>query len=382
MLTKADRIFQDLYKNVGPAVRDATPEETRKYGYVRVRRNMHMVTRLDDRNRKHCEGGEPAYVNIKKGEAWWCIHGTLHREDGPAYVDRYYNMWYRKGKLHREDGPAVVRKASVSGITGEYYINGRRFTKEEYEKHFNISQSKFRNARKPFGTPLEVDDHVYESKFRKLLSEMTEQSYWLDPKSHSLKKGNDHEVMVEKDPEWFGLDYEDLEGMPPKAVALQAGFVRIDIFPDWVVLELPKKPDGKLKNALSWFAEQMLVRYNVRSDTPVEIYVFNSSDRRGTWNGKFGDLHSSAIFEGLNEDKIDKQIKSGKISGNPNSKELLKILERLGATIEWKGSDEYLISHPLVDYRVKMSTHRRDTPWGVIDWINKLIRKKKAQGEL
>lgn len=346
----------------GGMTREATKKEKAKGGYNFVYRSENVFRYMKSKKKLHRTDG-PAYMSTQPGEKfeWWYKDGKLHRIGGPAKTGQYMSdEWWVNGKRHRTDGPAVtpIKEYPISKWNSErFYVNGKEITREEFEKHFDIKESKFRT-----------------------IVEMTEQSYWFDPKTYSMKKGTDHEVMVQKDPEWFGLIPEDLDGMPPKAVALQAGFVRIDIFPNWAVFELPKRPDNKLKDALSYFVEQMYNRYLLKGNTKIEVYVYTGLGR--PWIGVADDLHSTAIFEGLTEDKIDKQIKTGKITGNPNSRELMKILKKLGAKIELRGNDDYKISHPLMDNAISMSAHRKSTPWGVIDWINKLIKKKRTKGEL
>jgi hypothetical protein len=34
--------------------------------------------------------------------------GSLHREDGPAFISKTVTSWWRYGALHNEDGPAVI----------------------------------------------------------------------------------------------------------------------------------------------------------------------------------------------------------------------------------------------------------------------------------
>jgi hypothetical protein len=59
----------------------------------------------------------------------------LHREDGPAYINRVsgYEAWYRYGELHREDGPA-----QITGRGDKYWwLNGQYVhcnTQEEFER--------------------------------------------------------------------------------------------------------------------------------------------------------------------------------------------------------------------------------------------------------
>jgi len=61
----------------------------------------------------------------------WRKDGKLHREDGPALVERYpdgtvIEQWYRNGKLHREDGPAWVRRYPDGTVVERWYRNGKR----------------------------------------------------------------------------------------------------------------------------------------------------------------------------------------------------------------------------------------------------------------
>jgi hypothetical protein len=59
---------------------------------------------------------------LSDGAQVWYRDGTLHREDGPAYISRYgTQIWYRDGELHREDGPAII----VSWGGEEWWLNGR-----------------------------------------------------------------------------------------------------------------------------------------------------------------------------------------------------------------------------------------------------------------
>ena len=57
---------------------------------------------------------------------------VLHRLNGPAieYADGY-KAWYVNGRRHREDGPAV-EYADQYGIPVEYWIEGEKYSKEEF----------------------------------------------------------------------------------------------------------------------------------------------------------------------------------------------------------------------------------------------------------
>src|ERR1700734_1354236 len=63
----------------------------------------------------------------------WTKDGRLHREDGPAVIDRdgvtgiiTREVWMRDNERHREDGPAVIsRKASTGQIhRSAWFRNG------------------------------------------------------------------------------------------------------------------------------------------------------------------------------------------------------------------------------------------------------------------
>lgn len=77
---------------------------------------------FNSRGELHREDG-PAVID-KRGNEQWFQEGLLHREDGPAVIelvyfdpgygqtkiatDQHIMHWYQYGVLHREDGPAVI----------------------------------------------------------------------------------------------------------------------------------------------------------------------------------------------------------------------------------------------------------------------------------
>jgi hypothetical protein len=61
------------------------------------------------------------FIDEYGNQLWLNNEKTLHREDGPAYIDtNKTQFWYLTGKCHREDGPAVI--SSRGGIS--WYIDG------------------------------------------------------------------------------------------------------------------------------------------------------------------------------------------------------------------------------------------------------------------
>lgn len=68
----------------------------------------------------HREGG-PAEVNRRDGQEKWYRNGVLHREDGPAFISTEVKAWYKDGNRHRIGGPAI------EGVDGsfQWYENGQ-----------------------------------------------------------------------------------------------------------------------------------------------------------------------------------------------------------------------------------------------------------------
>lgn len=72
---------------------------------------------------------------------FWKSGNTYHRKDGPAVIRRNYLAWYQNDVFHRTDGPARIGEFLDEE---EFFINGKKMTREGYEKHFDIKESKFR----------------------------------------------------------------------------------------------------------------------------------------------------------------------------------------------------------------------------------------------
>lgn len=79
----------------------------------------------------HREDG-PALID--KDQRRWYIHGKLHRVDGPTveYINGKKEYW-KHGKLHREDGPAITAANGVKVwmIEGE---NLKCFSQKDFER--------------------------------------------------------------------------------------------------------------------------------------------------------------------------------------------------------------------------------------------------------
>jgi len=65
------------------------------------------------------------------GTERWYKDGLLHREDGPALINKFgTESWYRDGKYHREDGPAKIYKDGSKF----YFLNGKEIKEKDYLK--------------------------------------------------------------------------------------------------------------------------------------------------------------------------------------------------------------------------------------------------------
>jgi hypothetical protein len=75
-----------------------------------------------------------SYQGSTKRKIWKLSNGTIHRDFGPAIEwEDGSKFWHRHGLLHRVDGPARIENGNY-GHFEEYFINGQKLTKEEFEK--------------------------------------------------------------------------------------------------------------------------------------------------------------------------------------------------------------------------------------------------------
>jgi len=67
---------------------------------------------------------------------------TLHREDGPAWIEYYYGTnkifseeYYINGKMHRENGPACIFYDNNGNTEFEdYYLDGKIICRNDNKK--------------------------------------------------------------------------------------------------------------------------------------------------------------------------------------------------------------------------------------------------------
>lgn len=91
----------------------------------------------------------PVSFGIKNDEVRFFKDGKLHREFGPAVIDKNgTRKWYKEGKLHREDGPALVSYDDM-----KWAIDGQTFNTNcaEFEK----AKMQYRELQKRKDRPVE-----------------------------------------------------------------------------------------------------------------------------------------------------------------------------------------------------------------------------------
>lgn len=103
--------------------------------YVEIFRNGNRIEEWWVDGKKH-RIGKPAVINTREKVVEYWENGKRHRVGGPAYISKSdgIRLWYLYGQLHRTDGPAIENKFDSS--ENDYYVNGDKLTKEEFEKHF------------------------------------------------------------------------------------------------------------------------------------------------------------------------------------------------------------------------------------------------------
>lgn len=135
---------------------------------------------------------------------------------------------------------------------------------------------------------------IFESK----LNEEAFKALWLNPKTLRFKSDYpDHRIMVEKDPEWFGLGGPEYKYSAEDArnQALEKGFVRIDMFGSYTAIEIHSKPNGKMKDVLSWFAEKLL--YDYSKSHKYKIWVYINSGGYEIYETDVDGLLTTSVFE-------------------------------------------------------------------------------------
>lgn len=114
----------------------------------------------------HREDG-PAIVDKRKGTQEWWLNGERHRLDGPALIfQNNHQYWFQFGKIHSDDGPAIIR-----GDSKEWWKNGflHREDGPAIEDGRN-GRSWFLNGR--LVTPMEIFDQMSEEQKEKAIWEL------------------------------------------------------------------------------------------------------------------------------------------------------------------------------------------------------------------
>jgi hypothetical protein len=82
----------------------------------------------------HSFDDEPSNI-FQDGTVVWHKHGKIHREGKPAHISSKVKIWAIEGMYHRTDGAAILGE----GIE-LYYINGERYSIEDYLLHTDVSE--------------------------------------------------------------------------------------------------------------------------------------------------------------------------------------------------------------------------------------------------
>lgn len=119
-MIKFSRVICEAF---GPMRKKTLPDGTERIeteGFVAYKKN----------DEYHRVGG-PAFIDKNGKVESWYLNGRRHRIDGPAYTNNGVRHWYLNGVRHRTDGPAIT-----TGKHEEYWVHGKIFSKEEFDKHF------------------------------------------------------------------------------------------------------------------------------------------------------------------------------------------------------------------------------------------------------
>jgi hypothetical protein len=100
--------------------------------------------------------------------------GLLHREDGPAFIDKCgYRAWYYNGELHNLSGPAIIFPEKSIEV---WLINGKKHRLDgPASKHGDYYQWFINNKLSRLDGPA-VECHYSNVK-----------EYWIDGKKYPYK---------------------------------------------------------------------------------------------------------------------------------------------------------------------------------------------------
>ena len=76
-------------------------------------------------------------------------NGVIHREDGPAIINRCgIRQWLSNGSRHRLDGPAVYHMTLSKTHVKSYFIEGFSYSEEKFSKHPEVLKFKIEKKLK------------------------------------------------------------------------------------------------------------------------------------------------------------------------------------------------------------------------------------------
>lgn len=119
---------------------------------VRLCRDARSLLKLANIDEYDCIIAHGCSINITRYEISWLKNGALHRiGDLPAVIGEDYLYWYINGELHREDGPAVMNRIRThkyphpdiyNSISDTYYKNGKRHRDGDLPALVDLNESR------------------------------------------------------------------------------------------------------------------------------------------------------------------------------------------------------------------------------------------------
>lgn len=133
--------------------------------------------------------------------------------------------------------------------------------------------------------------------------------FFISAKTHEVKRIHEHATAVVSDPESFGLDPSDIEGLHPRrdryeilSMTMRAGWIRIR----------RRKDDMSIEFSCSWV--EAIVAVAVNADLigfgPLTFLVFRNIDTRDSIR-----THACNVIEAVEEQRIAEFVKSRSSEG-------------------------------------------------------------------
>ena len=79
-----------------------------------------------------------------EGKKYGCDREELGQiGDGMYYLFKSgIKIWFKDGKPHNEEGPAFIAPNGIGGLTEEWWLNGEKLSKEEWDRKLEPARLK------------------------------------------------------------------------------------------------------------------------------------------------------------------------------------------------------------------------------------------------